>query len=117
MGGPTGKRLERRRQAQMVELLWAQAAGDRPDVLKICTRGLAGLLEVGPDARLGFARERVQHQDEPRQVLSHFVVKLTRDPAALGLFGGEGAIGAGVSLVLEPVEHLVEGGSELGDLT
>ena len=58
-------------------------------------------------------REPQEHGREP---LADLVVQALCDPQPLGFLCLQRPPPAGVSLGLEPIEHLVEGGDELGQL-
>ena len=61
--------------------------------------------------------DRGEPQEHGRQALSDLVVQALSDAEPLGLLGLQRPSAAGMPLGLEPIEHLVEGGDELGQLT
>src|SRR6185437_2397118 len=79
---------QRAPQAELVEHLGSQAAGDRPDVLGAAAGGLADGLELDPDVLRRATRDRLAAQEEPGERLADLVVQLARDPLPLRLLGG-----------------------------
>ena len=69
-------------------------------------------------ARRGWsgAFETLELQHDAGEGLADLVVQLACEPHALVLLGGKRAATARVSLVLEAIEHRVEGVTEVGDL-
>ena len=109
------ERRERARQTEVRERLRTQLAGDPAHVLEARAHGLLRVGEL--DAALAEASLRAaeleQHGGER---LAHLVVQLLRDAQPLGLVGGEHAARRARALLLEALEHLVEGERELSRL-
>lgn len=64
----------------------------------------------------GAAAGLVEEQEDAGEDLSELVVELARDPQALGLLCGEGSPRALAPLVLQAIEHGVEGVGQRGDV-
>ncbi len=90
---------------------------DRPDALEALACGRGGDVErIFPPCSVRCPGRHVDREHERREVLTDLVVELEREPATLGVLGGLGAAGAVPALLLEPVEHLVEGLLQVRDL-
>jgi hypothetical protein len=83
-------------QSQLVERLRPQLPGDAANVVKAVAHRLAGLGVLQPEHHAG-------------ENLAHLVVQLARNPAAHLLLGGHHPAPALAALVLQAVEHVVEG--------
>ena len=110
VGGRRGaQRAQRALQAEVVEHLGAQLAGDAAHVVEAAAHGLAGRGELRRVGLAGPLRRVLELEHDAGEDLADLVVQLARDPLALGLLGQQRLAPALAPLALEPVEHVVEG--------
>ena len=114
LGHALAEHAQRAGQPEVVERLRAQPARDPAHLLEAVARGLLRL-EHALARRLGHvARGAAELQHDAGQALADAVVELLGDAQALALLRGQRAADAVAALGLEPLEHLVERGGELG---
>ena len=81
------QRAQRALQAEVVEHLGAQLAGDAAHVVEAVAHGLAGRDELGGVVLAGARGRVLELEHDAGEDLADLVVQLARDPLALGLLG------------------------------
>ena len=114
--GRGAQRAQRALQAEVVEHLGAQLASDAAHVVEAAAHGFAGGRELRRVVLAGAAGRVLELEDDAGEDLADLVVELARDPLALGLLREERFAPALAALVLEPVQHVVEGRGQRGDV-
>ena len=95
------------------ERVRTEIAGDPSDIVEAAPRTLARLFEL---RRVRCADRLIDLQQHAGQGLPELVVKLAREAPALGLLRAHGATRTVAALVLQPLEHVVEGPGQLTHL-
>ena len=104
------------RRPEFVERSGPQSARDLAHLFHTGARRLLNVGDVAADALRRAPVDPLQGKGDAGQRLTDFVMKLAGDAQALALLGRECAAGAAAALVLDAVEHVVEGARELGHL-
>ena len=103
-------------QPEVLECLGSERTDDPPYVLGAAARGLAQLFEILAKLFGDPRGEAFDLEHDARERLADLVVQLARHTLTLALLDHQGPTGALALLGLQPVEHLVEGVGERGDL-
>ncbi len=111
-----GEGLQRTRQTEFVQHTGAQPTGDTTDLVQTGPGGLLHLAQLLQQVGRGLTGHPLEFEQNGREGLTDLVVQLPGDTATLGLLGGQDPGAARGPLVLQPVEHGVEGRDQLGDL-